>query len=223
MSNPFKITNADLLKFLDKDLEAEVSDTDVAIGNFLSIYNLSNGENLVSSTLLYDLYKLIDKKPISFNTFNKSLVNLIKSKQVNSNRVYFLSKAAGDLKDKLFKVNKKKQSNGFNFKRHFKAFITYYDLKSSNTWIEDYVLYYLYDTWCYINKAKYSLSLPVFRQFCNLTFKQSKITPNLVTYYGITDSIYNILDIPSLVQLREGWHKRHGKKQGKNKKETKKS
>lgn len=57
-----------------------------------------------------------------------------------------------------------------HYVKNFEDFIKDYTVKKGSTWIEWFILYYLYDKWAYDNKRKTRVTEYVFKEFCRLYF-----------------------------------------------------
>lgn len=141
--------------------------------DFVSVYNLKDGDNKISNSLVYELYKTWSINPLNRNTFGKELCKLFVNRSYAPGFAIFLNK------DKLFflekitpkKQNKTKRKQWVN---HFKKFISKYELKSGRFFVKDVILYNLYDRWIYQNGTKKYLGKAQFLKFCKLFFQRPK-------------------------------------------------
>lgn len=162
-----EISNEELLDLL-KDDSSQTSNFQYQndILEFISFYQITQGDYKITARLLYKLYKYWSKSPISQNSMSNDLALFFAKSSasiflINKPREFFLEKSSKK------KVNKTKRKQWF---KHFKGFIEKYNLKSGRFFVKDIVLYNLYDKWTYKNNNHNPLSLPQFIKFCRLFF-----------------------------------------------------
>lgn len=169
---------------------------------FLSVYNITQGENRILFNLIYAVYKTWSQKPLNKRGFADELVKLFPHISYGPSNVYLVNKERDFFLEKTLKkkVNKTKTKSWF---KHFQRFINHYNLKSGSFYIKDVVLYNLYDKWVYKNGSKNQLNKTQFNNFCFIFFQKprSKIIKNH-HWYSVNQEIKEYLT-PDLINLMQ--------------------
>lgn len=165
---------------------------------FISLFKLFPGKEPVSTALLYDFYRQWSYFDIKSQTgFTKTLSKYfqvdIKGPHryilINKNSLQITEEALKYLKDKKNKPKIKSK----HWAKHFESFLNTNEIESGNLFIEDYILFNLYDKWVYERKMTEPtgvLGWKPFRQFCRLYLKM-KIDAQNQVYFGVNSKIYN--------------------------------
>lgn len=228
-TNLNKASEEDLLKALNTKVKLSrsyLNDTE----KFISIFNLTPGNNLVSKRILYKIYKSWSADPAKPNAFTKRLGLHLPSK-IMGQQVYFLIKELpADLRTKsLQHLKPKSKIHSKTYKSHFDGYLKKYNITPGNYYLESYVLYYLYDLWVYSTRKNTPLSYPQFSNFCLLYFKSKRTGKTVkgqadsskVRWFGVNESILQVLPLEHITQIREGRQFMNRLKREKTKKENK--
>jgi hypothetical protein len=109
---------------------------------------------------------------------------------------------------KAFQKESKKLNSKF-WSKHFENFLNLYDLKSGDFWVEDSILYFIYDKYTHENgldKTVHSAMKPkVFYTYADL-FLESKIT-RYGKVYGVTKNIENQFQKDQLARMKKEYEK----------------
>ena len=214
---PDNIQLEDLLEALDSKVEGTNSIDPIVV--FLQRFDIKPGNERVTGKLLYNLYNRTTKNPYKKIKFSLELNKYI-SKELNSN--YFLINQPfehlNELCDKVQRKHDKVKSPTYH--QHFQNFLRKYHIEESNQWVEDYILYNLYDSWSYSIHKKHPLSKEYFYRFCNIYFE--KQVTKTTTYYGVNKNVLDYLSDNLIRQLRER-HNEEYKRKGKKENQSKKS
>jgi hypothetical protein len=164
------------------------------IMEFISIYNIKGGKELVTFRLLYKLYKKWSKNPIKFEPFISSLRDILPS----HSSYILLNRKALNVKEEVFKYLK--QDDKTKYKGHidtYNRFRNDYCIKRGGLFIKDTVLYDLYLKWC----KKRPLSIRQFKMFCKMYFDEKLIDKHY--WFGVDKSINDYLTEELINEMRK--------------------
>lgn len=212
-SLPDNVTLEDLLEQLKSNDEKVVHFHDDVL-SFLTIQNIKPGKHPIKTSALYKVYKVWSKSPVSGHAFSLRLSNFFIKEQnhilIDTNPVLLLNK--------LTKPKRNPLTNN-RFHTRIQNFIKKYTITEGSYWIEGYILYSLFDAWCYKNKTK-QLTEKVFLDLCEVFF-DIKIK-NDEKYIGLNKSILDWISPTLMEQLRQGRKYGLTRKKRKEKKESNK-
>lgn len=220
MSNklPNEISDADLLELLNSKADhkyivtSSLTNDDIVM--FLSTFNIKPGKEPIQARGLYKLYKDWSKSPINQYSFAHTLNKYYKRQGlyylINLD-VLDLAKSALDI---IKKPNKRKTVRK-SWRIHFQSFVDRYSLKSGNFYVNDFILYYLYDKWTYDNRVRGRLGKEQFNEFCKLYFKLKRNRKKGSNWFGIDKGI-ELTHLPpaKIASLKEA-KERHDRKKEK--------
>jgi hypothetical protein len=156
--------------------------------DFISYYNLKQGTEVVTSKLLYRLYRHWSKDPIPSKAFTSTLTDIFPSNRLGHSITILLDKSALNIHNELSKYLESMDKTKYkNWTKHFTTYLNHYSIKKGGLFINNNVLYNLYDKWCYKNHSKHLLGHKQFNKFCKLFFKHKVVKDQL--WYAIDDSI----------------------------------
>lgn len=189
----------ELLKLAESETYEEDTQSKNDIVAFLSTFQIKPGPNIIRLQLLYELYSLWSKNPITKNRFGKELNKFLIS---SAHHTYRLNAAAFKLSKKAYDLLQEKtcdKTKSKKYKRHFEAFIKHYELKKGTFYLEWFVIHYLYDLWS--NRKTNHLGEVQFQKFLALYFPM-KQPPGSVQYFGVDRSILRFLPQEHIEQIR---------------------
>ena len=174
---------------------------------FISVFKLQNGTNPVKMNTLFNLYKLWSKSPKTLVMFNKDLSEMVTKEK----SYYYINFDVFTLKKEIHKLQTIKYATTLPGRaRHFKQFLSRYQIKNGGLWIKDLVLYNIYDKWTYKNNSNNPLSLPQFNRFCNNYFKSKRINKHY--WYKLNKSIQQYLTEDLIALMKDNNEKTTNKK-----------
>lgn len=188
---------------------------------FLSTYDITPGPNLVLHRLIYRLYRLWSKQPLTHQQFTQEMVKYLISYEKRDQWYYLINTAAFKLSAKAYELLKAQTVNktkSKNYKRHFEAFLKFHGLTPGTLWLESYLIFYLYDLWA--NKKPKPLGEKQFHKFAKLYFKHKRRSDSQVEWYAVDESVLRFLPQEHIDQIRQSRKRKNGKE--KNKKERSK-
>lgn len=196
---------------------------------FLTTFGIQPGDQLVHTSLIYEFYKQWTLEPKVTQTYVTNRIKRYIPLEVKGNNKYFLiNKDSIRLTDEVFSylkgLRKVSRTQSKHWGKHFQSFIESNKVSPGNIYIEDYILFNLYDKWTYEKKIKESigtLGFKSFRQFCRM-YLSVKIK-NEQLYFGVDKQIMEgYLTEQKIEELRR-YEKERSKKKHDAKKEKKKS
>lgn len=189
------------------------------VAAFLSRFKIEQGKDAVSKRLLLELYRSWTKEPMTKLQFELEIAKYLMIHQKGSQTFYLINQKAMTLSQEAYKFLEKKtrdKTKSPNWRLHFENFLSKYDLKPGNYFLESFVLYNLYDKYVYEIGKKMPLGENQFYNFCNLYFTNKRLTDNRVSWFGVDESIKNAISEESINTLRESRPKRGKKTKQKN-------
>ncbi len=172
------------------------------INEFLSFYQISEGENRVTGTLLYNLYKRWSLNPRSRVQFTNEILEFFPIIRYGVGYVFFINKTKNELliEKGEFKT-KKLKTQSKSWSQHFQNYLKKYNIKTGRFYVKDVVLYNLYDKWLYEQRRKHNLSLQQFNHFCKVFFKSKRIKGHI--WFAVDKKIQEILTPNLLEQMKK--------------------
>lgn len=217
-----EIDTEELLELLsdsnDDELDLDYSEYKNDILNFISVFNIKQGEEYIKAFTLYSIYKVWSKNPISKNQFYLEIQKYFFS---NSNG-YLINRNAIQLAHEAYiKFQRKKIKLKSKFwTKHFEDFLLFHSLKNGSFWIEDNILYFLYDKYTHergLDKnTRTYMSKDIFFTYADI-FLKSKVTKT-GKVYSVTENIKNFFQPDQLQRMKETYVKKDKKSKKKKKK-----
>jgi hypothetical protein len=168
--------------------------------DFISTFNIQQGEHRILFNLIYSVYKTWSQKPLNKRGFADELVKLFPHIKYGESNVYLVSKPRDFFIEKSL-TKKKNKTKTKSWYGHFKRFVDKYQLKSGSFYIKDVVLYNLYDKWVYKNNNKHPLSMNQFLKFCRLFFQKPEVkTIKSHEWFSVNSEVRQFLT-PELLEL----------------------
>jgi hypothetical protein len=194
MSNtklPHLASEQELLEALSKDEPAPtVLTSQPTFGNdivsFLSFYDIQLGEDKVTLRMLFHLYKLWSKNPVSRETFAKQMGIYI-GKSIRG--YYFINKGTLKLTEEAFRLVNEQTVNkakSVPWRRHYEDFLTHHSITTGKYYIESYILFMLYKEYIVTTDRK-ALSYVQFNNLSKVYFKDCKQNDHGVYLFGINE------------------------------------
>lgn len=191
---------------------------------FLTHFSIISGAYPVLNSLIYKLYKAWSKNPVSQNVFSLTANQILFHIKRGSKSYYLINKPAIKIAESEFELvrgKKRKLDKSPLYRKHFENFINKHNLLKEEIYVESYVLYYIYDKWCYSINRKIPLGYDSFVMFCGLYFKNKRITNSNMKWFLVSKELYQYVTEEELKEVKEGWKTNHFYK-AKSKKESKK-
>jgi hypothetical protein len=214
---PNNATLEELLKSIEESEDKNVVGITDDVLSFLSHFNILPGENLVLTSVVFDLYKNWSKDPISRAVFGLK-INKHFFKHQKGNKIYYKINLDSFSVEKqtLIEIEKHKMDRTKypSWQKHFQSFLDFHEIKKGKTWVQSFVLMYFYDKWCYKNRKKRLLSEVSFFNFCKLHFEHKRNAESRMMWFGINNEfVEKHLPPRKLLRLQQTREKQHGKRQ----------
>jgi len=209
---PSKESTENLLDLLETNKVKNKVNRDGTISSFVSVFKLKSGQQSISAEELFNLYKKWTKTPLTRSKFLRELKRYIEYTYKNGYLYFLIDFTCFNMtvstKQKLIERPKTKSRI---YTTHFENYLKFYGIKQGTFWLEDHILFHLYDKWTYKNKNRHPLSFIQFNKFCKLYFE------NKTKYFGVNKEILNHLTPEHLQQLREKTNEKRKKESNKKK------
>lgn len=211
------LSDEDLLKSIESpDLNQPAYSWHTDVMQFISVYNLKQGQEVIFAHLLYKLYRHWSKDPVKQVIFSHTLADIFPTIKSNRSIGIMLNRNVLDVSNELYKFLQ--EDNPTKYKGHsdhFKKYLSHYSINKGGIFIANSVLYNLYDKWCYKNKRRRQLGPNQFDKFCKIFFEQKMIRG--CKWSAIDNSIEQHLteDLINLMYKKKAT--RNGKKENKKK------
>lgn len=187
--------------------------------SFVLAFNLQPGNEIVPTRLLYKLYRGWSKSPIAkelfYNLLGEIFIPLRGRVKINESSINISIK----LYDK-YRIKKDFRYSNASHRKHVLQFLSEREITSGDIWLPAYVIYHMYDKWCYDNNKATRFSEIAFKNVLITHLKTNKNIEKDGIYFKVDKSIFNHLTEETINNLKEARKKRHGRKE---KKEPKKS
>lgn len=187
---PHLATEQELLEAISKDEPAPtISIQQPTFGNdivsFLSFYQIQLGEDKVRFRMLYHLYRLWSKDPVSKETFGKQIALYLGP----SHGSYNINLGTLRLTEEAFRLVNEQTVNkakSVPWRQHYESFLSHYSITPGKYYIESYILFSLYKEYIETTDRK-ALSYVQFNNLSKVYFKDRKQNDNGVYLFGINE------------------------------------
>lgn len=223
------ILETDSTELQEKEEEIEFleeSELDQDIVPFLSHYNFQPGDKRVRAQTVYQLYYQWSAAPVSPNKFGLSLSTYFK----NDGHYLLLNKSIFEIAKEVQKIlsKRKRQWKSKGYLKHFHHFLDRYKIVKGDCYIEVYLLYHLYDRWCYDYKTSVQVGYRTFFRFMRHFF-EIKVKASMgerTIFVGVNKEVLGYFTEDQLERLRSDKdliHERYRQETQKQKKYRQKS
>lgn len=218
---PHLATEEELLEAISKEEPAPtVSIQQPTFGNdivsFLSFYEIQLGKDKVRFKMLYHLYKLWSKDPVSKETFARQMAMYLGDSKAG---YYSINKGTLRLTEEAFKLVNEQTVNkakSVPWRQHYEAFLHFYKITPGKYYLESHILFSIYKDYIITTDRK-ALSYLQFNNLSKVFFKDCKQTETGMYLFGINDSIREVLTEERLADLRMKHKQKYEKKANKTK------
>lgn len=195
---PNQLSDKELEELL-KSSESVTSQPSSEIIRFLTVFNIQSGKTRVKAKLLYSIYYKWSQTPMGHTHWGHEMAKFV----AYYDEWYYISIPAFTLSEDALKALtpvKKSRYKSKQWHRHFKNFIAHYNMKPGKFWVEQSVLFYLYDLWTFKIRRKRCLGPTDFTIFLRHYFKI--VTRKGVSIISVDHSILNYITTEQIEQIR---------------------
>lgn len=203
---PNERTLEELLKSLEENVQEDLFDSSDDLITFLARFDIVPGEHIISVKLLYEVYSRWSKAPMKKTEFSSRINKYLPDKIYSDNRYLLINLTMFQLSDASYKLlikNKKNATKIPRMKEHFEKFLSDNHIKRGNIWLENHILYYMYDKWTYKNRKKHSLGPYQFDAVCRLYFEERNRMTHKRHWYKVDESIFKSITKQQVREMRE--------------------
>lgn len=197
-------------KMEEKQAQKETEDP---VFDFLAAYNILPGNNKISEALLFRLFKQFN------NIYNKNkkqfsleLGRYLPKRYSGSKPFYLINQNNFQIGKTLLSLvsgKKIKVTTSKAYLNQFEAFMQQNSLNPDKLFVEGDILYYVYNNWCDNHKRK-PMSYLKFLQLCDLYYERRRMSNNKIYWYGVSESIKNLISKEQILNWREGRARKYG-------------
>lgn len=201
---PSQLTEEEILALLDSD-DAEEQTVEIFnykddIVPFLSFYNITPGNTLVSKKLLYKLYKTYSKHPLEERSFNINVGQFVAPTGAH----YNINLDNFAISNHLYKAEKTRdKTKSLKFQKHFEWFLTEKTVKRGTKWIEGFILFFIYKDFCKSRRVNHKLGYINFHKFLKLHFQYKRLRGNRALFFKIDENTFNIFSKDECDKIRK--------------------
>lgn len=211
---PSNLSLDELLKALenkdDDSLETIVEESNDDVLLFVTTLKINKGSHPIKKKLLYRLYHNWSDKPVTQLSFTIKLSYYID----HSSDSYLINENDFKLTNKVKKLLGPKKSlvKSKNYRQHFEYFLNKFNIKKGDDiWLESFMLYYLYDNWCYSNNRQSQLSDRSFFNLLNAYMGPYKLVKGKRQVFGFNKVLETILTPEYIKKAKEWGHSKYSK------------
>lgn len=204
-SLPHKLSNEDLLKALEKEDSREVileGRNDVL--PFLSHYNIEPGDYKVAKRAIFDLYRKWSDEPVTKTVFAREFTKYIPYEHSNFHFINIKAIEIGYKTFQLIQDHKYDKRKNPKHRAHFEKFLSTFDIKKGDIWIEGFVLFYLYDKWTYETKKQHYIGRKYFNMFLQLYLPNKRIGSSKMKIFKVDKNV--LQHLPNIDSIRKGYY-----------------
>lgn len=114
---------------------------------FIATFDIQPGEDKIKKTTLFSIYKVWSKNAIKRNEFHLELGKFLPITKMRLTQGYKINQNAIKLTHSAYKEFQKESNKllSKHWTKHFQNFLDLYKVKPGEFWIEDSILYFIYD------------------------------------------------------------------------------
>lgn len=177
---------------------------------FLHNFNIVPGNEPIKKNVMWAIYKAWARNPIKRKDFMAQLNSYFPDNTTVTNKqgtIYInvnAAKLAFEVFTKFKRLNQRLKQKPANDK--LDNFLNYYHITDGSYWLEDYLLYFLYDKYSYrvlkINpNTPLYLSKVVFNGLCNVRFEKAQ--KNGTMFYAVNENVIKLYEPGQLERMRK--------------------
>jgi hypothetical protein len=207
----------ELLKTLEDTKDESIVGVTDDVFYFISAFNILPGENKVKKGTLHQLYKTWSKQPVNRKVFSEKLAEHFLTAIIMGTHYFKINLDSMSVRKETLKYlegKKTKKLKSPHFQKHFEQFLKEHNLKQGKAWVEGFILFYVYDKWCYETNKKTQLANSFFISFCKLYFKHKQNNDKAKLWFGVNDEfMMNHLTPEKIKTIQQARDKKYEKKQ----------
>jgi len=183
---PSQLTEEEILALLDSDdvseEKAEIFDYTDDIVPFLSFYNITPGVTPVSKRLLYRLYRTYSKQPLDQNEFNIQVGRFV----AGVGYIYNINMDNFAISNHIYKAEKTRdKTKSLTYQKHFDWFLKVRKMERGVTWVEGFVLFFIYKDFCKSRRVVPKFGYVNFHKFLKLHFQFRRVKENRSLWFRV--------------------------------------
>lgn len=200
---PSQLTDEQILAMLESEEvveeSAQIFDYSDDFVPFLAFYKITPGDTPVSKKLLYKLYKTYSKQPLDFLNFNVQAGTFLSKTQNH----YKINMDIFAISKHIYEAEKTRdKTKNLGYQKHFQWFLTEREVTSGTTWIEGFILFFIYKDFCKQRRVNPKLGYVNFHKFLKLHFQFRRVKENRALFFRIDNKTATIFNGEELEKIR---------------------
>lgn len=203
---PSQLSYEELMEAMEDapEVEGEVLEHTEDVVPFLSSYNVTPGDHLVSKRLLYKLYRTYSKNPVPQQPFILQVGDFVATKFAGGRPFFCLNQDNFAISTAIFKNEKRiEKTKSLTYQKHFQWFLTGRGVKKGSKWVEGFILFYIYRDFCKSHRINPKLGYENFHKFLKLHFKFRRLRENRSLWFQVDSTTHSILEESEKDVIRE--------------------
>lgn len=183
---------------------------------FIATFDIQSGPDKIKKTTLFSIYKVWSKTPIKRQEFYNELAKFLENTKIRDSHAFKINQNAIKLTHAAYKEFQREGTKLTSkyWTKHFENFLSLYQLKPGEFWIEDSLLYFIYDKYTHEMKMddtnKSVMKEKLFYNYANL-FLPKRVT-RYGKVYGVTQNIEVQFQPGQLERMKTAYEKEALKK-----------
>lgn len=157
---------------------------------FLTNYNITPGDTLVSKKLLYKLYKAYSSEPMSVREFAMEVGTFVQAK----GEFYHINMDNFAISKHIYaQQSRVDKTKSLTYQKHYTWFVKERAVQRGSKWLEGFVLFYIYKDFCKSRRVNPKLGYKSFHRFLKLHFQYRRKNENRSLWFRVDDQTYNLI------------------------------
>jgi len=213
---PSQLTEQELLDLLNSEdipeTSAQIFDYEDDIVPFMGFYNITPGESHVSKRLIYKLYKTYSKDPLDQHIFNIKMGGFLGSSNYN----FKINVDQFAISKHIYKAEKTiEKTKSLTYQKHFNWFTSEAKIERGATWLEGFILFYIYKDFCKHRRVNPKLGYVNFHKFLKLHYQYRRVKENRSLWFRVDSNTANTYTEEEKNVIRNSRKEKRGSEEGK--------
>lgn len=169
----------------------QITDFNNDIVPFLTNYGITPGTTPVSKKLLYNLYKTYSKQPVTNYEFQLQAGQYITDK---STTYYYINQDNFAISKSIYSETKKREkTKSLTYQKHFQWFVDQRLVTSGHKWLEGFILFYIYKSFCKERNIRPKFGYKSFHKFLKLHFTFRRVKENRALFFKVDANTHELI------------------------------
>lgn len=187
----------------------QITDFNNDVVPFLTNYGITPGETPVSKKLLYNLYKTYSSQPATNNEFQIKVGQYITD---NSSTYYYINQDNFAISKHIYKETKKREkTKSLTYQKHFNWFLDQRLVQTGHKWLEGFILFYIYKSFCKERNVNPKFGYKTFHKFLKLHFTSRRVKENRALWFRVDANTFDLISEQEKEVIRDSRKKETGR------------